>query len=215
EINDAGTGADEVWSADKITTALGAYVLTATLVADYYDADAVDGLLAELAASEHTHTTIDNDLAINGALSVSGLLTAASANITAYLIAPTIRGNPGITFADGDGDGDGDGLIEIRNDGTLRSLAPEYSSTGDGGWEIGPDLQKFTNIHAAGSISASVYEYQQIHVGMGSQLYTKGGGGKLKAEITIDSASDAAIAMDIEDPEAGHIQLFSVGDVLR
>ncbi|MCB0074978.1 MAG: hypothetical protein KDE20_26150, partial [Caldilineaceae bacterium] len=71
------------------------------------------------------------------------------------------------------------------------------------------------NIVAAGSISSSIYEYQQVQVGMGSQLFTKGGGGKLKSEFRIDSADPSAVEMDIEDPEAGHIQLFDVGDVLR
>ena len=223
----------DYYTSAEVDSALSAYSLVGhTHDSRYYTESEIDATLSGYVTSSGLSTTLDDyytsaevDTALSGYVTSSGLSTTlgdyyTSAEADALLalkaaISHTHAGltseGAGITFTNNVGTD----IVQLLDTGALRSLTPEYSTDGDGGWELTPTVQRFTNIIASGSISSTVFEYQQVQVGVGSQLFTKGGGGKLKSEFRIDSASVAAVEMDIEDPQAGHIQLFSSGDTLR
>lgn len=71
---------------------------------------------------------------------------------------------------------------------------------------------KFSNVIVSGAFNTSVLTYGQKMATAGTLMVAKSGG-KLRSAVTT-LTSPSTFDVDIEDPASGHLQLFSVGDIL-
>jgi hypothetical protein len=135
-------------------------------------------------------------------------------------------------------DSAGAALLLVQEDGDLESGAVGFVS-GLSGWQItaGGDAE-FNNIVARGEFHASTFIMDEFLVHNGTSVLVKSGGRLLNAATSLTTATthtrttaasdtrttaalDTRVALsisftiDMEDPETGHAQLFSVGDILR
>jgi hypothetical protein len=135
-------------------------------------------------------------------------------------------------------DSAGAALLLVQEDGDLESGAVGFVS-GLSGWQItaGGDAE-FNNIVARGEFHASTFIMDEFLVHNGTSVLVKSGGRLLNAANSLTTATthtrttaasdtrttaalDTRVALsisfevDMEDPETGHAQLFSVGDILR
>ena len=103
-------------------------------------------------------------------------------------------------------------------DGTTLAVAGTLQSTnyvaGVSGWKL--DLQgraELQEVIVRGQIVASTLTYNELQGIAGSSIVVKSAG-NLDADVTTPAVT-GSIDIDITDPVSGHVQLFSVGDVLR
>lgn len=75
----------------------------------------------------------------------------------------------------------------------------------------GTDVEIGGSLIVHGSIEASVFNYQAITATSGS-LVVASAASQLKANVT--SSSSKSFDVDVKDPLYGHVQLFSIGDIL-
>ena len=134
-------------------------------------------------------------------------------------------------------DVDGDALILLSNEGHLESGQPGFVS-GLTGWRISATGDaEFNNIVARGEFHASTFVMDEMLVSNGTQFIGTGGrllntaysinsptthtrithSGDTRVTHTGDTriVNTAIFALDIEDPESGHAQLFQRDDILR
>lgn len=134
-------------------------------------------------------------------------------------------------------DAGGDALILLSDEGNLESGQPGFVS-GLTGWRISATGDaEFNNIVARGEFHASTFVMDEMLVSNGTQFI--GTGGKLlnvaystndaveytrvtaSGDVRVTASGDTRIvdsaifALDIEDPESGHAQVFERGDALR
>ena len=135
-------------------------------------------------------------------------------------------------------DSAGAALLLVQEDGDLESGAIGFVS-GLSGWQItAAGNAEFDNLVARGEFHASVFVMDEFLVHNGTSVLVKSGGRLLNAATSLTTATthtrttaasdtrttaalDTRVALsisftiDMEDPETGHAQLFSVGDILR
>ena len=135
-------------------------------------------------------------------------------------------------------DSAGAALLLVQEDGDLESGAIGFVS-GLSGWQItAAGNAEFDNLVARGEFHASVFVMDEFLVHNGTSVLVKSGGKLLNAATSLTTATtrtrttaasdtrttaalDTRVALsisftiDMEDPETGHAQLFSVGDILR
>jgi hypothetical protein len=135
-------------------------------------------------------------------------------------------------------DSAGAALLLVQEDGDLESGAIGFVS-GLSGWQItAAGNAEFDNLVARGEFHASVFVMDEFLVHNGTSVLVKSGGKLLNAANSLTTATthtrttaasdtrttaalDTRVALsisfevDMEDPETGHAQLFSVGDILR
>lgn len=169
----------------------------------------------------------------------AGVLTAQSGTIGGWTIGATTLSATGIILNAGNQKitvGSIDPSIIV--DGINKNIRTSAYSSGTEGWRITKDGDaEFNQITARGEFHTSVLSYGSVHVTAGSSLLAFSGG-TLKNDIfTIDNAASAAletgitdiilletgdemliedsVTLDVNDPPTGHIQTFSVSDILR
>jgi len=132
----------------------------------------------------------------------------------------------------------GSALLLVQEDGDLESGLVGFVS-GLAGWQItAGGNAEFDNIVARGEFHASTFVMDEFLVHAGTSVLVKSGGKLLNAatslttpttrtrtthngDIRVTAAGDTRVALsdafsiDVEDPETGHAQLFSAGDILR
>jgi hypothetical protein len=149
---------------------------------------------------------------------ITGQVTATSGEIGGWTVTATELHNSDLWL-------DADAKSIAVNDQTFgnQGFQVEYNS-GTPRMYIGDGEQRYfefdgTNVTIGGGLlvhgqlEASVLSYEAIQATSGSILVTLSAGRLLNDATTV--ASPTTFDLDIEDPEYGHVQLFSASDVLR
>jgi len=127
-------------------------------------------------------------------------LTSASGGIVLSDTAETIRV--------------GSGTPHILIDGASGNIGTSSFASGLVGWRIEKTGDaEFNNLTARGEFHTQVLSYGEVHATAGTQLWSKSAG-KLKSDVAT-LTSPSTFNVDIDDPDTGHIQVFSTGDILR
>ena len=129
------------------------------------------------------------------ALAISGAITATSGTITGTLYV-------------------GAAANRIVIDGSAKVIRSEDFVTKVSGWQTDYlGNAEFNNILARGSISSTVFTYNEVNATAGQRI-TSPSAGVLYADVTT-VASPTTFNVDIADPESGHYQSFAASDILR
>lgn len=136
----------------------------------------------------------------------TGLLWSG-ANVAGKATAP-VRLNPTGEMTLGSPSG-----IHLQLSGPNLRIRTSDFSAGAVGWNIDTTNAEFANITARGEFHSQILSYGEIHTTAGSSLLAKSGG-KLKSNVTT-ATSPTTFNVDIDDPDTGHVQVFSVSDILR
>lgn len=128
------------------------------------------------------------------ALAVTGAITASSGSITGDLYVGSVA-------------------PRVHLSGSGKYIQSEGFVSGSTGWRISSDgTAEFRDVLVRGTIKASVFSYQENNV-VGGDLFVSPNAGVLQADSVLVSGNNYTI--DVKDPDYGHIQLFSVNDVIR
>lgn len=146
----------------------------------------------------------------------SGAIRAQSGTIGGWSLTATTFSSGGISL---DSTAEtitvGSGTPNIVIDGVNKRIRTSTYSTGLRGFSLEGDTgnAEFNNINARGEFHSQVLSYGEVHVNAGSQIVSKSAA-KLKTDFT-SVTSPTTFNVDVDDPATGHIQVFSVGDVLQ
>lgn len=96
----------------------------------------------------------------------------------------------------------------------ITGLYSDNFSAGSAGWKIDTDAHaEFEDATIRGELRTAILAYNEMHSAAGSLGIFKSSG-KLKSSVTT-VASPTTFNVDISDPETGHTQVFTSGDILR
>lgn len=128
-------------------------------------------------------------------VSKTGSIVATSGNIAAWAI---------------DNQKISGGGIEMYSAGYIQS---NPFTSGLIGFRIDDDVAEFNNVRVRGELRTTVFTYDEIHANAGT-LGVFLSAGVLLNDAVVPADADP-FSVDIKDPETGHAQLFTAGDVLR
>ena len=181
-----------------LTSTLGSYVTSAALTTtldDYVTSSSLTTTLNDYVTSSGLTTTLDD---FYSKAQTDALLGGYSLTSHSHTSLPLTE----ITYG-------GSATINIASDGTLTSS--NYVS-GRTGYSIGPNGLEASNADIRGVIRSGLLQSQGTLWTYGTQLF--GPSAKVRSELTI-TAPGTQVTVAVDDADAGHVQVFSVGDVLK